>query len=193
MGKALYQSVLNIVSTTVQVQTFILVPYFSFVMSNCISNITTIKSAIKQLLNYAEDSLNFHIYTTVILKDSLPQDWFNARGSSTLCQLTLCPLITHLPQITTISTVNDQSPFSCRVGVHETWQLQHAHLPPPSNNCYLKLLRGAEKFNSLRKSGSAWSKRKGQRLIDVTTEYCNKILRFGQFTLIKVTNFILVP
>lgn len=47
-----YSQALNIVSITVQVEMFILVLHFSFVISHCISSTTTIKSPIELLLNY---------------------------------------------------------------------------------------------------------------------------------------------
>lgn len=80
----------------------------------------------------------------------------------------------------------------------QSWCAWDLTAPACSSSPALKQLlfeaaQGGWKYNSLRKMGSAWSKREGQRLIDVTAEYCNKILIFGQFTLIKVTNLILVP
>lgn len=129
-----------------------------------------------------------HFYYTSFKGLPTPQDWRKTRGSSTLCQLIPCPLTTHIWLLATRSTANHEFPFFHQVGVHEMWQLQHAHLPPSPVNYSLKLFRGDENIIASEQVDQHEIKEKVKSWLMPPLNIA--ILTFSQFTLLQVPIFI---
>lgn len=145
------------------------------------------RETVQTFLLYLNSPIS-HLYYTSFKGLPTPQDWCKTRGSSTLCQLILCPLTTHIWLLATRSTVNHEFPFFYQVGVHEIWQLQHAHLPPSPDNYSLKLFRGDENIIASERVDQHEIKEKVKSWLMPPLN--TVILTFSQFTLFKVPIFI---